>query len=80
MFSHHKRRALQKQPPEKGQPLNHEEVAEVAEGIGSSTYDDGFMGDVDEPLYVHRAVDVATPSSECLIPLALIADIDASKY
>jgi len=38
------------------------------------------MDDVDESVSVQRADDVATPSSECMIPLALIADFDASKY
>ena len=80
MYSQRIRRALQKQPPKEGQSLNQEEVAEVAEGIGSGANDDGFMDDVDEPLSVQRAAVVATPFGECLISLALIADIDASKY
>ena len=80
MSSQRIHRALQKQPPEEGQSLNHEEVVKVAEGIRSGADDDSFMDDVDEPLSVHRADVVATPSSECMLPLALIADIDASKH
>ena len=80
MSSQRIRSALQKQSPEEGQSLNQEKDAEVDEGIGSGANDDGFMDDADEPLSVQRAVVVATPSGECLIPLALIEDIDASKY
>jgi hypothetical protein len=80
MSSQRIRRPLQKQPHEAGQSLNQEEVDEVAEGIGSGAYDDDFMDDVDEPLSIQRADDVDTPYGECIIPLALIADIDARKY
>ena len=80
MSSQRIRRALEKQPREEGQSLNREDVAHVAEGIGSSANDDGFMDDVDEPLFVQRADVVTTPFGVCLIPLTLIADIDASKY
>ena len=80
MSSQRRLRALQKQPSEEGQSLNQEDAVDVEEGIESSANDDGFMDDVDEPMSVHRAVVVAAPSGECLIPLALIADIDARKY
>ncbi len=73
MSSHRRRRALQRQPP-KGEPLNAEEDAEVVEGVGSGAEtadDDGFMDDVDEPLFVVRTDVAAAPSGEDLFPLAL---------
>ncbi len=72
MSSHRKRRALQRQPLE-GEPLYAEENAEVVEGVGSGAENadgDGFMDDVEEPLFAHRTDDVATPSGEDMFPLA----------
>ncbi len=74
MSSHRKRRALQRQPPE-GEPLNAEEDAEVVEGVGSGAEtadEDGFMDDIEEPLFVHRKDDVATPSGEDPFPCNFI--------